>query len=104
MTRDEQRVAVLRFYYEHNEREPGGMERTAGVVEGTGLSAPVVSQAQLYLIDKGFLLTTTIRQPLHGGYSTYIARITDKGIDFIEHPGDFRGRDVPSALINIVAG
>jgi hypothetical protein len=103
LTKDDIRVIVLRFYYELNERTPGGMEQTDLVSRAIKLEPTVVSEAQLYLLDKAFLYSKTASQPLHGGYSTFLARITARGIEFIEHPRDFVDKDVPPALISVVS-
>jgi hypothetical protein len=102
MSKDEQRAAVLRFYYENNEKQPGGYHATAAVSHSTGLDKAVVLEAQQYFVDKGFL-TSGPRQQMRGeaGLLAIMARITDRGMDFVEHPTDWRGGDMPSALINL---
>lgn len=103
MSKDEQRAIVLRFYYEHNEQHPGGHEQTAVVARATGMDSENVLEAQQYLVDKGFLNSGERQQmrALGRGLVAILARITDRGIDFVEHPADWTGRGIPSALVNI---
>jgi hypothetical protein len=103
MNKDDQRAAVLRFYYEHNEKHPGGHEQTAVVARETNIESGTVLEAQQYLVDKGLLSSGPQQQvrSLGRGLVAILARITDRGIDFVEHPADWRGREIPSALVNI---
>ena len=107
MSKDEIRAAVLRFYYEHNESYPGGMAQTHEVVVRKNLEERSVLEAQQYLIDKDMLSSREqgqqIRSMSQPGVRIYMARITSRGIDFVEHPRDFVSRGMPATLINIVA-
>lgn len=106
-TKDEQRAAVLAYYYQVNEQHPGGYAQTIEVVNGTGLDSRAVLEAQQYLVDKYLLASREDGQQLRAlgapGVRAFIARITASGVDFVEHPEEWIGRDVPKALVNIVA-
>lgn len=104
--KDEQRAAVLKYYYQYNEQYPGGYAQTSQVVQATGLEPKAVLEAQQYLVDK-YMLDSNENQQLRGGgmpgVRAFIARITASGIDFVEHPEEWRGRGIPEALVKIVA-
>jgi hypothetical protein len=104
MSKDQVRAAVLRFYHESNQKRPGAYEQTAAVAHTTGLEKNVVLEAQQYFVDKGFL-SSGPRQQIRGGDGliAIMARITDSGTDFVEHPSDWSGSAIPTALINIFA-
>lgn len=96
---------VLRYYYDVNERDPGGFEQTGVVANATGLDFAAVINAQQYWIDKGFLYSGP-RQQVRSldGPTIFMARITDRGIDFVEHPKDgWIARGVPTSVVNIFA-
>jgi hypothetical protein len=103
VSKDEKRAEVLRFYYAHNEKHPGNVEQTIVVARTTGLDTSTVLEAQQYLVDKGFLNSGPRQQirALGEGLVAMFARITDSGIDFVENPGDWKGREVPAAFVNI---
>lgn len=104
MTKDDQRAAVLRAHYDVNENDPGGFEQTSAIATRTGLDLNVVVQAQQYLVDKGLLFSGPKQQiRALDGFFAMMARITDRGVDFVEHPRDFANADIPGALINIIA-
>lgn len=100
---DEQRVTVLRYYYDLDLRCPGMLEQTATVMHETGLPFSSVSRAQRYLTEKYFLETTAESGPGNNGYS-YACRITSRGQDFFEHPDEFKDQGIPQTLIQVVTG
>jgi hypothetical protein len=105
-TKDEQRAAVLEYYYRFNEQYPGGCAQTSQVVNDIGLEPRAVLEAQQYLVDKYMLASREEGQQIRGmgqpGVRAFIARITASGVDFVEHPEEWKG-NVPDALIKIVA-
>lgn len=105
-TKDEQRAAVLRFHYGFNEQHPGGVADNNQAAKALGLDGNAVLEAQLYLIDRGMLHSKPGAQLRGGdtpGVQALFARITSDGMDFVEHPTEWRGRGVPEALIKFVA-
>jgi hypothetical protein len=104
VTKDELRVAVLRYHYSRHQMEPGVVEQTAKIAFDLGLDFKSVAEAQFYLSEKGFLRVTSDIGGLGESYTAYMTHVTGRGIDFVEHPTDFRGGGIPIALVNIVAG
>jgi hypothetical protein len=101
------RAAVLEVHYRVNEDYPGTRPSGTEIAERLGVELRVVVEAGLYLIDKGFLETGGDRILYEVGNPAardYRSRITDRGIDFVEGPNEWQGRDVPNALVFIVAG
>lgn len=107
VTKDAQRAAVLKYYYEFNEQYPGGYAQTSQVVEALALYPRTVLEAQQYLVDKDMPASREEGQQIRGlgqpGVHAFIARITASGVDFVEHPEEWRRRRVPEALIKVVA-
>lgn len=101
------RAAVLRSHYELNEQYPGTYGNAREIAELLGTDLRIIVGAGLYLIGKGFL------DPGDDGIAEeignravpdYYARITDRGIDFVEDPTAWHGREVPGSLVYIFAG
>ena len=107
LRKQELRARVLREHYKLNEEYPG-THANAGLVGGRlNLDLREVILAGLYLMDKGLLKPSedgVITETGNPAVVEYFARITDTGIDFVEDPTDWGGRNLPSGLVYILAG
>jgi hypothetical protein len=107
LSKQQLRADVLTEHYKLNEEYPGIRANARLISERLCIDNRLALGAGLYLIDKGFLdpgddgIVHELGNP---GVFDYRARITDHGIDFVEDPTAWLERDVPRALVYIVAG
>ena len=101
------RAAVLEEHYRINEECPGTHANGGLIAERLQEGVRSVIGAGLYWIDKGFLdpgADGIVSEAGNPAVIEYSARITHLGIDFIEDPTGWQGREIPATIIYIIAG